>query len=146
MKQSAYVKAVNGEKHTATVKVKRQSACDSCDQKTFCFGCVKTVTVDAYNDIGAKPGDTVTLETSSKNLLLYSVLNFILPIVAGIAAYLIAQPRVEEKYALIITLAAFFAVFFGMLAVSKLKSDKDLEIHITEITEFGALDGNGARD
>ncbi|MGI6743694.1 MAG: SoxR reducing system RseC family protein [Eubacteriales bacterium] len=142
MTQQAIVKSVSG--NTAKVAVVRQDACGQCAQQSFCLGCAKTITAVVKNDIGAHPGDKVTLETSSKNILLYSFLAFLLPIIAGAAAYIITSTLWDKSAAAFITVGVFLAVFAITLIITKLFSAKDLEIHIVQIDKMGPYEKDGS--
>ncbi|HHX53813.1 MAG TPA: SoxR reducing system RseC family protein [Clostridiales bacterium] len=124
--------------------VVRQDACGQCAQQSFCLGCAKTITAVVKNDIGAHPGDKVTLETSSKNILLYSFLAFLLPIIAGAAAYIITSTLWDKSAAAFITVGVFLAVFAITLIITKLFSAKDLEIHIVQIDKMGPYEKDGS--
>ncbi|NLZ36465.1 MAG: SoxR reducing system RseC family protein [Clostridiales bacterium] len=142
MTQQAIVKSVAG--NTAKVVVLRADACGHCAEKSFCLGCAKTITAVVKNDIGAHPGDKVTLESSSKHILLYSFLAFLLPIIAGIAAYIITSAVWDKSAAAFVTVGVFLAVFALTLIITRLFSSKDLEIHIVQIDRMGPYDKDGS--
>lgn len=86
MTQNAIVTQVHGD-GTVTVKVLRKSACSSCSSRHICGTARKTLSI-ANDPIGVKLGDTVELETASGNVLAYSALVFLAPVLLGLALYL----------------------------------------------------------
>jgi len=76
------------ENHSARISVKRKSACSAdCEN---CHGCAhpeETITVTAYNAAEAQVGETVLVESSSKQVIGLAALLYIMPVVLMIAAY-----------------------------------------------------------
>ncbi len=88
MRQTATVYNVKPD-GTAIVEVKRKSACSGdCDS---CKGChpEQLMRFTAANQAGAVAGDTVTVETGTKKILLSAVLVYILPVFLMIAMYFV---------------------------------------------------------
>ena len=141
MKEQAIVKSVSGD--TAKIMVKRQDMCGHCAQQTFCLGCAKNVTAAAFNDVGAHPGDTVTVETSSKWMLLSSALTFILPLLAGITAYAVLSSFASDIAVTFGSLGIFFVFFAAAVILSKFLLGKRLEIHIVQIDHMGPYNMDG---
>ena len=87
MRQSATVVSTKG--NIAEIRVERASMCDGCVHKNCdshtcaaggLLGAGKTMVTRAYNGIGAKVGDIVTVETATKKVLSYAALVFLMPI------------------------------------------------------------------
>lgn len=96
MKQTGIVSEVHGR--MATVSGERASSCGSCAGKSACstLGAwnAKEMSLQAWNDAGAKVGDTVEIEVPDA-LLLKSAFNLyglpmLLFIAVGAAAYLVS--------------------------------------------------------
>lgn len=138
MKQTAVIKSTADGK--TVVRVKRESACDGCHSREFCIGCSKTIETAAINDVGARIGDTVVIEASSPDILLYSMLDFIVPVVLGIAGYIAAEHIGGVTVAAIVSIALFLISFVVMLKLTNLLAGRKTEIHITEITEMASID------
>ncbi len=90
MTQNAIVDKLLGEGRVR-VKVERLSACGkSCASCTGGCADKNVITVDADNLIGAKPGQRVVIESSTKGVLGAALLVYILPIFFFLAAYILA--------------------------------------------------------
>ena len=91
MTQTATVKRLVSSRK-AEIVVRRESACGH--HCATCEGCKMdappNVTVPAENDAGARPGDTVTVETSSVHVLGMAAVVYLLPFVLFFALYLAA--------------------------------------------------------
>ncbi|MBQ9534377.1 MAG: SoxR reducing system RseC family protein [Clostridia bacterium] len=78
------------ENGTAEILVRRKTACASdCDG---CHGCAhpdETITVMAYNEVGAAAGDTVIVESSTSQVLGMAVLLYIMPVLLMLLGYLL---------------------------------------------------------
>lgn len=85
MTQDAIVTQVH-ENGTVTVKVLRKSACSSCSSRHICGTSRETLSV-ANDPIGVKVGDTVELEIASSNVLAYSALVFLAPVLLALVLY-----------------------------------------------------------
>ena len=69
---------------------------------------------------------------------------FLLPIIAGAAAYIITSTLWDKSAAAFITVGVFLAVFAITLIITKLFSAKDLEIHIVQIDKMGPYEKDGS--
>lgn len=139
MKQTAAVTAVNGSK--AIIFVKREEACAGCKMNKACFSCSKTVEAEAVNTVGAVSGDIVEVETSSQKLLTYSTLVFVVPVVLGIALYCFGSFLFNsEPAACICGAIGFISPFIVLIAMSKRKVSKELDINIVRIVSHGEND------
>ena len=104
MREIARVENV-GSKGTM-VSVKRRTACgDSC---ATCPSRCKTQNnkILVNNNIGAKPGDYVEIEISTKNVLGSAFLVYLLPLIVFFAGYLIAE---------YLTKSEIIALIFGII-------------------------------
>lgn len=91
MTQVAAVKRLVGG-NQAEVLVQRRSACGhSCET---CGGCgpesAAQVTVVAVNEVGARPGDTVRVESESRRVLGMAAALYLIPFLLLFAGYLLA--------------------------------------------------------
>ena len=109
MKQTAKVMSSQGT--TATVEVKRPSACSGCKRSGSCLACGKIVTETARNDIGALTGDTVTVESSSSRIIAYAAAVFVLPVAVGLALFYVLSALLPDGGAVIYLLPALLFVF-----------------------------------
>ena len=97
---------------TAEVAVVKKSSCgENC--KSCSGGCrLSENIVSAKNTIGAKIGEVVEIEASSKAVLGRAFLIYILPLAVFFAAYFVAAAVLQsERSAIILSLAVFAAVF-----------------------------------
>lgn len=130
MKQTAKVTAVDGDK--TTVEVIRTSACSECVRSGGCFACKSIVTSAAQNDIGAVPGDTVTVESSSVRIVGYAAAVFVMPLAAGIFCFYILSSLIPDNGAVIYILPTLlFAFIFAAVCIflnRKVKKNPDITI------------------
>ena len=139
MRQTAAVVNVNGNK--AVVQVRREEACSGCKLNKACFSCAKTVETEAYNNIGAKSGDIVEVETSSGKLLMYSAAAFIIPIILGITLYCLGLFLFASELAAYLCAAVGFVLpFFVLAMLSNRKGNNDLNINIVRIVTLSGGD------
>ena len=100
------------DKNIATVSVRRVSACgENC---TSCKGaCVDTkVTARVENTIGARPGDTVMIESNTKDLVRASMFLYIMPIVVAIIVSVITYSfEITDIFVILASVISFFASF-----------------------------------
>ena len=134
MKQLATVESVSG--NTAKIKVKRESACAGCKSEDFCASCMKVVTADAINDIGAVAGDIVNIESESKTILKYAVCTFVLPIIIALSAYTVTARIFSNETISNLSMIAGFIIPLITLAMV-VKKKKICDITITGIVETG---------
>jgi sigma-E factor negative regulatory protein RseC len=135
MKQTAKVTAVSGDK--ATVEVRRTSACSECMRRDECFACKSIVTAAAQNDIGAKPGDIVTVESPSARILGYAAAVFVMPLAAGIFCFYILSALFTSGGALIyiIPTLLFVLVFAAVCLFLNRQEKKNPDITITAVIQ-----------
>jgi positive regulator of sigma E activity len=132
MKQTAKVIRVNGGK--ATIEVRRESACSSCARREACFGCSDNiVTSEASNDAGSKPGDIVTVESSSARVLGYAAAVFVLPVTAGIFCFLILSGFLTGLLLYLVPALLFASLFAAACVILEKKIKKYPDIRITAV-------------
>ncbi len=98
------------------VQVKRMSACShDCDS---CAGCGSMVNAGeviavAQDDLGARVGQSVTVETASSRVLKLAAALYLLPFVGLFGAYLL-MGNASEGAAALAAVGAFFLVLLGV--------------------------------
>ena len=109
MTQIATVERILDADH-AEISVPRKSACGhDCEE---CAGCGVTgaaVHARASNPIGARPGQKVVVESSTKNMLRIVVLVYLIPVVLFLAGYVIMSLLTDSVAAQYAVAAAGFA-------------------------------------
>ena len=136
MQQIGIVRALEGD--FAMVEVSRKSACEGCHAAVDgeCSACIsfgnKSLSTRAENSIGAKVGDRVLLETSSKTVLLYAVSVFLFPLILGIVGYLIGN-LFTVTTAYIGAVLGFALAFVIVWATLNRYAAKHPDVHITKI-------------
>ena len=93
------------------ISVPRKSACGhDCEE---CAGCGMTgaaIHARASDPVGVKPGDTVVVQSETKQLLGVVALVYLLPVVAFLLGYFLSE-GLAEKVRYIIAIAAAAAAF-----------------------------------
>lgn len=137
MTQIATVKRLVGE-NRAEVLVRRQSACGH--DCASCSGCgpesVAAVTAVADNSLGARPGDTVQVESESRQVLSIAFVLYLVPLVLLFAAYFIASGplKLGEGISLSLGLTGLAAgIAINVLIDRRLKREKSVQFRITEV-------------
>lgn len=143
MRQRAVVIKTEGK--LAEIEVSRSTMCDGCQKNGGCAhhcelsGIVANsgkMRTTAQNTIGAKPGDTVEVETESTKVLGYAALVFVMPILVCAVFYFLADAVFSsETYALIAAAAGFVLSFLGISFFDRSKKESGLDIQIVEIVK-----------
>jgi len=148
MTGTAKVAALSADGKIAEVEAERKSACEGCHKGADgCAACSllgpnKKITCKALNKAGAAIGDTVEIESDSRRMLIYAAVIFILPVVAGIAGYLLASLLSDSELVRAAAAAAGFAVSIGGAVLwSSIRSRKSTDVVIVRIV--GEDDQNG---
>ncbi len=118
----------------AKVKVDKKTECDKCGMCLFPQGASSTE-FNALNKLGAKVGDTVTIETVKDTKLLGAILVFFVPLVLIALASILAIVVIKQEiYALVLSVV-LIALWFGVLSLidKKLKNTKAFSPQITSI-------------
>lgn len=137
MTQIATVKRLLGS-DKAEVQVRRSSACGH-DCKS-CGGCgpdtMTQVTAVADNEPGARPGDTVRVESESRRVLGLAAALYLMPIVLLFVGYFIASGPLErgEGTSLIVGLCCMVAGFVANgLVDRRLRAKRLVQFRIVEV-------------
>ena len=128
MEHKAVVLKTYGEK--ADVSVLREEACAHCAGRVVC-GTAKRLTVQVKNPIGAKEGDTVTIERPSESVLFYSALVFLAPVLLAVVLYL-CFTQINEIFGMIAAVLGFIAPFVAAMVIDRRAREDRLPV-ITEI-------------
>ena len=139
MKQQAVITEIKNDT-VATVTVLRKSACSACSARHACGSAKKTVST-VNNKIGAKVGDTVEIEVPSENVLGYSALVFLAPVLLALVLYMIFAPM-GEAYGIITAMAGFILPFIVAFFISKANAEK-VRPTVTAILEGTHAEPNG---
>lgn len=115
MRRDAIVIGTSGGE--AEVSVLREEACAGCSGRHIC-GSSKKLTIRVRNDIGAKAGDTVVIETSSTVLLGYTALLFLAPVLLGVMLYIIFI-RLSSTAAFLTGAAGFVLPYIAAFLIEK---------------------------
>ncbi len=130
----------------ALVSSQRQSACASCHNcasKGAChaelvFGEQKQeVMIEAINSIGARVGDTVELEGSTRKTLSIAMLIFLLPFVLTSLAYFFLESQTDIGAVLPLILIGVFVISFFIITklVNKYIQNKNATIIVAILEE-----------
>ena len=85
MRETGTIISVDGE--FSTIRIDKTDQCQGCTAcKSLGNGVLQ---VDAFNKIGAQPGDTVEIEIESAKILRHSFIVFIFPLFMLVAGYLL---------------------------------------------------------
>lgn len=137
MTQIATVKRLVGE-NQAEVLVRRQSACGhSCET---CGGCgpesAARMTVMADNELGARPGDTVQVESESRRVLGMAIALYLVPFLLLFAGYLIATGPLGlgESAGFAVGLACMLAGFAANFLIDRyVRAARPVQFRIVEV-------------
>lgn len=137
MTQIATVKRLVGE-NKAEVLVRRQSACGH--DCASCGGCgpesSTQVTAMADNALGARPGDTVQVESESGQVLSMAFVLYLVPFVLLFAGYFIASGPLKqsEGTSMAVGMACLAVGFAANFLIDRyLRKDRPVQFHITEV-------------
>ena len=133
MKQNAIVKEINGD-GTVNVSVLRKSACSACSGRHVCGGSRETVT-RVSDPFGVGVGATVVIEVPSSDVLKYSALVFLAPVLLGLTGYL-ALSALGELAAVIAAAVGFILPLAVAFVISRRKGESVRPV-ITEILPEG---------
>ena len=113
MIQKGKVVALEGE--YAVVEVMRTSACVGCSAQEGCIACKKKIRSRAYNGVGAKTGDRVTLESSSRTVLWYALLVFVVPLVLSVGGYIASSIFISRQSVQILVSTCIFLLTYVII-------------------------------
>ena len=115
----------------ATVAVKRVSACgENCANcKGSCVSTTATSVVE--NNIGAKVGDTVKIESDTNSVIRAAIALYMVPVLIAIFAAVIAYSvNLSNLFVILLSGVAFFASFFVVKLFEKRLTPKS---YITKV-------------
>lgn len=91
MEQTVLVRDLLPDGMASVVRV-RESACSGdCHKCSGCGAARETIVLHAKNDIGARPGDVVKLESQSSPVLKAAAVLYVLPLLAFFAGYIVGE-------------------------------------------------------
>ena len=139
-------KVIEIKGNVATVSSKRQSACSSChncEAKGACHAELifgeqqQTVVVNALNKIGAKTGDIVELESSTKFTLTLAVIIFIFPFLITALLYMFLKGLLLSAHYFPVLLICIFCISFYAVSmiINKLLKNKNTTTIVAIIEE-----------
>ncbi|MDP4153712.1 MAG: SoxR reducing system RseC family protein [Bacillota bacterium] len=134
MQQYAFVTKTDGA--VAALNIYRSSACgEGCGQNCSICGSVKPIEAYAKNTVGAKIGDRVVIESSSKVILTLAFMMYIFPIIMLVLGYIICTvlgftENIRAAGAFLLLFAGFTPSF---IINQKMKKHKILTYTITNI-------------
>ncbi len=137
MRQKAVVLETNG--CVAKIKVFRSTMCEGCSKNTEGKSCAcgellganRVMIAEASNDIGAKVGETVEIETSTSVVLGYAALVFILPLAAFFILYSAAESLFALSYApWIAGGSGFLLAFIPVIIAERMRRGKKPQLRI----------------
>ena len=137
MTQIAVVKRLTGP-DKAEIQVRRPSACGHDCKSCGGYGpeSMTQVTAIAENGLGARPGDTVRVESESRTVLGLAAVLYLMPLVLLFVGYFIASGPLGrgEEISLLVGLA-FMAVGFAFnwLADRRLRAKRAVRHSIVEV-------------
>lgn len=123
----------------ALVEVSRKSACEGCHANADgnCSACIsfgdKKTFAKADNEIGAKTGDRVIIETASRTVLLYAAAIFLFPLILGVVGFFIGgiAPHLWAPY--VGALVGFALAFLIVWATLNRTASNRLDVKIIRI-------------
>ena len=139
MHRAAVVVADHGK--IKEIEVSRETACEGCSQNKdgSCHACImlgdgnRSMRTRALDELGAKVGDRVEVETDSKTVIKYAAEVFLLPIVLGAAGYLIGENFAWKLAPLICSLIGFAAAFVYVKLVPAKRAENHCDVKIVKI-------------
>jgi sigma-E factor negative regulatory protein RseC len=140
MDATGVVKELRGSK--ALVIVKRESACDACASGSSCRGGVDGAELEAHNEAGAEPGDTVRISFRALTYLKGTMLVYGIPAVALVVGAVVGKEVLAGYWTsleadLVSAITAFgflgISVIFLRFLIKRFEKSKELEPVIEEI-------------
>lgn len=127
---------ISVDKNLAVISVKRTSACgENCANcKSVCQA--TTVQATAENKAGARVGDIVKVESSTKDVLRAAVVLYILPVLVAIIAAVISYAyKLGDIIAILISVISFFVSFIFTKCFEKNLTPKSYITKIIKVVE-----------
>jgi len=119
----------------AKISVPRKSACGhDCEECAGCGVSGTSVYAIAHNPIGAKPGDKVVVESSSKKLYSVMLVVYMLPLLLFLLGYFCSAAVANEKIRYAIAIAAFcFGIFPAIAYDRRIRKNGGLSFNIIRL-------------
>ncbi len=142
MRQTGIVKKVQSSRAlSAEVEITRSSACgESCASCGLCPG--RNAVVEAENSIGAKCGDTVTIDMADKKILGAAFMVYIAPLIMMVIGYFAGNAVFGNETAAVISGFALLLMTFAVLICADKKIKRRYTPRITEIITHHGESGN----
>ncbi len=139
MHRAAVVVADHGK--IKEIEVSRETACEGCSQNKdgSCHACImlgdenRSMRTRAIDELGAKVGDRVEVETDSKTVIKYAAEVFLLPIILGAAGYLIGENFAWKLAPLVCSLIGFAMAFVYVKLVPAKRAENHCDVKIVKI-------------
>ncbi len=123
--------------NTAELEVQRQSACGG--NCSGCEGCSfreNVIRIIADNNVSACPGQTVLVETRSRQIFRYAVMVYILPVLFLVAGYVMASLLgFSESICVLIAFLLLLAGTAVVILLQKKKKNDPVTYSINAIVE-----------
>lgn len=134
MTQIGTIEKLLDENH-AEIAVARQSACGhDCEKCAGCGATGSVIRARAVNTIGARPGQKVVVESSTKNMMGIVLLVYMVPVVLFFLGYFFTAPLSSEGLRYTAATAAFAAGLIpAVLYDRKLRRQGGLEFNIVRL-------------
>jgi sigma-E factor negative regulatory protein RseC len=124
----------------AEVEVLRGTSCgDACGSCQVCKYASK-IKVEAKNNISARVGDRVEIETNSGDIYSAAFLVYVMPLVLFFIGYAVsAWLGTTEGVSIIVSFASLTAGFLVVVFVNRLRRRKEISFVITRIIDHGDM-------
>ncbi len=126
----------------ARVRVLRSSMCEGCENRSdgkscacsALLGSAKEMIVEVQNELSARAGDDVEIETETSAVLGYAAIVFLLPIVGALAFYGLGRFLFESPEAAWIgALIGFVLSFLPAVLLDRINRKKQSRIRIVSV-------------
>lgn len=123
----------------ARIKVLRSSMCEGCEKRGSGGSCAcgelmganRVMIAEAVNEIGAKPGEDVEIETESTVVLGYAALVFLMPIAAFFLGYALTDYSTQTAHlSWIVGIGCFLLSFVPIMFLEHRRRGKSPQIRI----------------
>lgn len=119
----------------AEISVPRKSACGhDCEECAGCGVSGTSIHAFAHNPIGAKPGDKVVVESSSKKLYSVMLVVYMLPLLLFVLGYFCSGAIAKEGLRYVIAIASFcLGILPAMAYDRRIRKNGGLSFTITRL-------------
>lgn len=126
------------------IEVSRSSACEGCSQNKngSCHACIalgdnRAMKTKARDEVGAKVGDRVMVETDSNTVIRYAAEVFLLPLLLAAVGYFVGGLFGKEAASYIGALLGFAAAFVFVKLVPAKRAEQSCDVRIVRIIDDG---------